>query len=251
MDALAVAALMRLRTTKLPYTMMTEEYRLRTDAELFDELADEYESWYATPLGAFVIHEEEQALLAGLPASPGRLLDIGAGTGWWSRILSRRGFQVTALEPSAGMRRIGATESDQPIDWRAGSAEELAFPDAAFDIALLVTVLEFVAEPFRAMAEAWRVLRAGGTLLVGHLDPLSPWAAHYRHLADKGIAPWSGARFVESEQIAQWLGRPPDGRASCVFLSPNAAPPFEAADRAGRRAGNAGAFAVLGWRKSA
>lgn len=196
-----------------------------------------------------VIREEERAILTDLPA-PGRLLDIGAGTGWWSRILSRRGFQVTALEPSVAMRRIGAAESDEPIDWRAGSAEELALPDASFDFVLMVTVLEFVAEPSRAMAEAWRVLRAGGTLLVGHLDPQSPWVAHYRHLADKGVAPWSSARFVESEQIAQWLGRPADRRTSCVFLAPNAAPPFEAADRAGRRAGNAGAFVVLRWRKS-
>jgi SAM-dependent methyltransferase len=125
------------------------------------------------------------------------------------------------------MRRTGATESDQRIDWLAGSAEELAFPDAAFDIALMVTVLEFVAEPSRAMTEAWRVLRAGGTLLVGHLDPLSPWTAHYRDLADNGIAPWSGARFLESEQIAKWLGRPAHGRASCVFLAPNAVPPLK------------------------
>lgn len=229
--------------------MTTDAHRREASAELFDELAADYESWYATPLGAFVIREEERALLAALPPAPGRALDIGAGTGWWSRILSRRGFQVTALEPSAQMRQLGARRSAEAIDWRAGWAEELPFPDATFDVALLVTVLEFLAEPERAMAEAWRVLRTGGTLLVGHLDALSPWAALYRHLGDKGVAPWRRARFVVSDQIVEWLGRSPDSRTSSVFLAPGAAPPFGAADRAGRRAGNAGAFTVLGWRK--
>lgn len=230
--------------------MTTEADDPRSGVRAFDQLAAEYESWYATPLGAFVIGAEERTLLAGLPAAPGHVLDVGAGTGWWSRILSQRGFQVTALEPSDEMRRIGASQSGGAIDWRAGRAEELPFPDASFDVVLLVTVLEFVAEPARAMTEAWRVLRAGGTLLVGHLDPLSPWAATYRHLADKGIAPWTAARFFDADEIAGWLGRSPEWRASCVFLAPDAAPPFDAADEAGRRAGNAGAFAVLRWRKS-
>ena len=226
-----------------------QESRLLTGVALFGELADAYESWYATPLGAFVIGREERTLLEALPKARGRLLDIGAGTGWWSRILARHGFRVTAVEPSAAMRGVGAARSDERIDWRAGRAEELPLPNAAFDVVLLTTVLEFVAEPLRAMAEAWRVLRPNGTLVVGHLDALSPWAALYQHLADQGVAPWSAARFVESVQVAQWLGRPAEGRASCVFLAPQATPPFEAADRAGRRAGNVGAFAVLRWRK--
>jgi ubiquinone/menaquinone biosynthesis C-methylase UbiE len=217
--------------------------------ELFDDLALEYEAWYQTPLGAFVIAEEERLLLAALPDADGRLLDVGAGTGWWSRILARRGFQVMAVEPAAAMRRVGAARTSEPIQWVSGRAEELPLPAEAFDLVLLMTVLEFVAEPARAMAEAWRSLRPGGTLLVGHLDALSPWAALYRRLGDRGVAPWSGARFVESGAIGHWLGRPADSRSSCVFLAPGASPPFETADQAGRLAGNAGALAVLRWRK--
>lgn len=218
--------------------------------DLFDQIAGEYEAWYATRLGAFVIAEEERALVDAVTGTAGRLLEVGAGTGWWSRILARRGFTVTAVEPSAAMRRIGAARGHEPIEWVAGSAEDLPVPDESFDVVVLMTVLEFVSEPVRAMAEAWRAQRAGGTLVVGHLDALSPWAARYRRLADRGVEPWSGARFVESEDVAAWLGRPPDGRSSCVFLAPGASPPFEAADRAGRLAGNAGALAVLRWRKS-
>jgi len=228
--------------------MQTDEQRLAVD-DLFGPLADEYETWYATPLGTFVIAEEERLLVEAVPGAAGRLLDVGAGTGWWSRVLARRGFRVTAVEPSAAMRLVGAARGNGSIEWLAGRAERLPVPGAAFDVVVMMTVLEFVAEPERAMAEAWQALRPGGTLVVGHLDAFSPWAALYRHLADRGVAPWSGARFVESAGVVDWLGRPADARTTCVFLAPGANPPFEAADQAGRLAGNAGALAVLRWRK--
>jgi ubiquinone/menaquinone biosynthesis C-methylase UbiE len=221
------------------------------DANPFDEIADEYDTWYDSPLGAFVIAEEQQALLEVLPKPPGQLLEVGAGTGWWSRILARRGFSVTALEPSAAMRHVGAARESEPIEWVVGTAERLPVADEAFDVVLLMTVLEFLSSPERAIAEAWRVVRPGGTLVVGHLDPLSPWVALYRHLADRGVLPWTRARYVESDDVAGWLGRAADARSSCVFLAPSARPPFEDADRAGRRAGNAGALVILHWRKPA
>ncbi|MHB8459846.1 MAG: class I SAM-dependent methyltransferase [Candidatus Limnocylindrales bacterium] len=231
--------------------MVTDARRPPVGANSFDEIADEYEAWYSTPLGAFVIAEEQEALLEAISGATGRLLEVGAGTGWWSRILARRGLRVTALEPSSAMRRVGAGRGVEKIEWVAGTAERLPVPNEAFDVVLLMTVLEFLPGPEHALTEAWRVVRPGGRLVVGHLDALSPWAALYRRLGDRGVSPWTRARFVESDDVATWLGRPPDGRRSCVFLAPGASPPFEEADRAGRHAGNAGALAVLRWRKPA
>ncbi len=214
----------------------------------FAGIADAYEAWYATPLGAFVVAQEERALLDAVPAV-GRVLEVGAGTGWWSRVLARRGASVTAVEPSSAMRRVGEGRGTEPVVWVRASAEHLPAADASFDVVLLMTVLEFLAEPERALGEAWRVLRPGGVLVVGHLDARSPWAALYRHLGDQGIAPWTRARFVASDDVARWLGRPAEASWSCVFLAPAAEPPFEDADRAGGRAGNVGALAILRWRK--
>jgi len=215
----------------------------------FTPLADDYESWYATPLGAFVIEREGEALLAALPEPPARLLEVGAGTGWWSRILASRGYAVTAVEPSAGMRRVAAAQGGEGITWMAAAAEALPVPDGVMDIVLMTTVLEFVAEPARAVAEAWRVLRPGGSLVVGHLDARSQWTALYRHLGDRGEEPWAGARFVVGEDVASWVGSAPVTSTSCAFFGPGAEPPFDEADAAGVRAGNAGAFAVHTWRK--
>jgi SAM-dependent methyltransferase len=112
-----------------------------------------------------------------------------------------------------------------------------------------MTVIEFAAEPERVLAEAWRVVQPGGQLVLGYLDALSPWAALYRRLGDRGVVPWTRAHFVRSEDPEAWLGRPADGSWSRVWLAPDAAAPFDAADHAGRRTGNTPAFTVLSWRK--
>ena len=228
---------------------MSTDPRSPLSTDPFNAIADEYEAWYATPLGGFVVGDEERTLLGAVGDAPGRLLDVGAGTGWWSRVFARRGFTITALEPSAPMRRVGAARGDEPIGWVPGTAEDLPWPDAAFDVVLVMTALEFVADPPRAIAEAWRVLRPGGALVVGLLDALSPWAALYRHLADRGVEPWTRATFFAPDDVAGLLEMPLDARRSCVFLAPAGAPPFADADRAGQRAGNAGALTVLRWRK--
>jgi SAM-dependent methyltransferase len=61
----------------------------------------------------------------------------------------------------------------------AGVAEELPFPDASFDHALLVTTLCFVDSPERALAEAHRVLRSNGTLVIGFIDRQTPLGQAY------------------------------------------------------------------------
>ncbi len=216
----------------------------------FDEIAAEYETWYATALGAFVIASEQEALLAAISGAAGRLLEVGAGTGWWSRLLARHGFEVTALEPSPAMRRVAATRTGSgAIAWVAGTGADLPFSDGHFDVVLLMTVIEFAAEPERVLAEAWRVVQPGGQLVLGYLDALSPWVALYRRLGDRGVVPWARAHFVRSEDPEAWLGRPADGSWSRVWLAPDAAAPFDAADHAGRRTGNTPAFTVLSWRK--
>ena len=194
----------------------------------FEGIAAEYETWYSTALGAYVVEREQEAVLEAVSGEAGRLLDVGAGTGWWSRVLAGRGFAVTALEPSPAMRGVAAARGGSgAIEWVAGSGEELPFSDGRFDVVLLMTVVEFVAQPECVLAEAWRVVRPGGRLVVGFLDALSPWAALYRRLGDRGVAPWSGARFVESAGLEAWLGTVSDGRWSRVWLAPGAALPFD------------------------
>ncbi len=84
--------------------------------------------------------------------------------------------------------------------------------------------------------------------MVGILEALSPWAALYRRLGEKGVAPWHGARFLTREDL-QALLDPPVAEKEAVFLAPGAHPPFPEADRAGRRAGNRPALYLGRWEK--
>ena len=131
--------------------------------------------------------------------------------------------------------------------WVRAWGEALPFPGESFDVVLIFTTLEFVEDVERVLLEARRVLRPGWALVVGVLEALSPWAALYRRLGEKGVLPWAQARFLAREDLKALLG-PPEAEGEAVFLAPEAHPPYEEADLAGRRAGNRPALYLGRWR---
>jgi ubiquinone/menaquinone biosynthesis C-methylase UbiE len=124
------------------------------------------------------------------PAS-GRVLEIGAGTGWSFRHYPEGVTEVVALEPDDGMRARGerrAAESGRPVRLVRGSAEDLPFEDDSFDWVVSMVVLCTVADPERAFAEIRRVLRLGGSLLFAeHVRSESPRLARWQ---DRLERPW-------------------------------------------------------------
>ena len=97
-----------------------------------------------------------------VPEGARTVLDLGAGTGKFTRSLIERGLEAIAVEPSEEMR---ATLSGQLPDVRAlaGTAEEIPLPDASVDLITVAQAWHWVEES-RAVPEAARVLRPGGTL---------------------------------------------------------------------------------------
>lgn len=169
---------------------------------------------------------------------------MGAGTGYWLRRLPYP--QKVGVEPSEAMLAVGRRRAPEAT-WVRAWGEALPFPGESFDVVLLFTTLEFVEDVERVLLEARRVLRPGGALVVGVLEALSPWAALYRRLGEKGVLPWAQARFLAREDLKALLG-PPEAEGEAVFLAPEAHPPYEEADLAGRRAGNRPALYLGRWR---
>jgi len=99
--------------------------------------------------------------------------DLGCGTGQVSESLAPFVRRVVSVDSSAEMlaaarARLGGVEN---VEVRAGELEALPVGDGELDAALLFLVLHYVAEPAAALAEARRVLRPGGVLLVVDMAP--------------------------------------------------------------------------------
>ena len=103
------------------------------------------------------------ALVQAAGAEPGmRLLDIACGTGVAARAAADAGARVTGLDFSPAML-VMARSLHPGIDFHAGDAEALPFADARFDAAIANFGIHHVERPERAIADARRVLKRGGT----------------------------------------------------------------------------------------
>lgn len=105
------------------------------------------------------------ALVGLLESPPNKLdyVDIGAGTGIWTRMVAERGFRsVFAVEPNDDMRRQGASElTHRTIVWSAGSAENSGLTSGSFDWLTMASSFHW-ADFDGATREFHRVLRRGG-----------------------------------------------------------------------------------------
>ncbi len=111
------------------------------------------------------------SLIEHMAPQPGEtILDIGCGSGALDRILAglRPANPITAIDINPFLQREAMALAAEAglhaaIAFRPGSAEALPFPDASFDCAITVTVLE-ECDADQALRQAWRVLRPGGRL---------------------------------------------------------------------------------------
>jgi ArsR family transcriptional regulator len=151
------------------------------------------------------------APLAALLDPEWTVADLGCGTGQTAAALAPYVGRVIAVDESNAMlaaarRRLADHDN---VEVRSGSLEDLPLEPASLDAAILSLVLHFVVDPAAVIAEAARVLRPGGRLLV--VDMLPHERDEYRvtmgHL-------WLG---FDEGQLAAWLG---DAGLADVHLVP-------------------------------
>jgi ubiquinone/menaquinone biosynthesis C-methylase UbiE len=137
-----------------------------------EEIARSYESWLQTPAGRY-IDGREKSLILDLIAPRGgeRVLDVGCGTGDHLLLFRRKGCDVTGIDPSPQMLKLAREKLGTRANFHQGYAEDLPFSDNEFDIVTLITSLEFIHDPDRAIAEAIRVCR--GRVFLGVLNKYS------------------------------------------------------------------------------
>lgn len=123
--------------------------------------ADAYDRFmgrYSVPLAPLL------ADLAGV-SSGQHVLDVGCGPGALTAELVRRlgSAAVSAIDPSEPFV-AAARERHPEVTVRRASAEELPFPNEAFDAALAQLVVHFMENPVAGLGEMVRVTRQGGVV---------------------------------------------------------------------------------------
>ncbi|MCK2151003.1 malonyl-ACP O-methyltransferase BioC [Marinobacter alexandrii] len=121
--------------------------------------------------------------LAGDDLRPRRILDLGCGTGWFTRKIAQTWpCQVTGVDLSPGMIKQASERSEQGIELMVADAESLPVPSNSFDVVFSNLMVQWCDDPRTVFAECRRVLRPGGrlvlsTLLEGTLGELKQaWA---------------------------------------------------------------------------
>lgn len=212
----------RLETVRAERAAMAERY-FAAHAEEWDQLRSMH----------VAESEVEEAMAGLLEASPlGRMLDIGTGTGRNIELFAERSARFTALDNNGEMLRLARAKlaalvpdkfDASRVEITLGDFNALPLPDDSFDTILLHQVLHYAQNPIRVIAEASRVLRPGGRIMIVDFaahdrEELRSVHAHARlGFADAHIEDYFGAhnirmahsRSLDGGELAVkiWLGR--------------------------------------------
>ena len=195
-------SLLREQTARMPVAEQ-DDHRL---ARVVAERRSRSQAFFSTSAGQWDRLRREMfggrfdaVALAGLLDERWTVGDLGCGTGQIAETLAPFVAQVVAVESSRAMlkaarQRLGALDN---VRLEHGELEELPLDDASLDAATMCLVLHHLADPRAALAQAHRVLKSGGRLLI--VDMFEHDRAEYRQ--QMGHV-WLG---FSRAQIEQWL----------------------------------------------
>ncbi len=167
---------------------------------------DQYDAWYRTPRGRWIGEIEFRLISALLDAEPGaRILDVGCGTGYFTRRFAGEGYEVTGVDPDPSMLAYARAHRAGTEDYVLGDARRLPFSDGEFDYCISIAALCFIPEERLALGEIARVSRRGIALGL-----LNRWSLLYlqkgRH---GGRGAYHGARWHTPPQVRSLLATLP------------------------------------------
>ena len=156
----------------------------------------------------------KDAMMDWLAPRPGqRLLDVAGGTGDIAfRFLKRAGhgaavvLDLTESMLTQGRKRAEAEQLATSLDWVVGDAMALPFADNSFDVYTISFGIRNVTRPADALAEAYRVLKPGGRLMVLEFSQLpNPLLQKAYDLYSFNVIPRMGQMIAGDRASYQYL----------------------------------------------
>src|SRR6266536_4012070 len=134
-----------------------------------EQLRTEFNEWARAGRGDGMEKDHrpsgEQAIALMHVTPEARVLDVGCGSGWATRVLAELAFngRVTGIDISDEMVRVASESSSSfaNVDFQVASAERLPFPDREFTHAFSMESLYYYANIPKALSELHRVLKPG------------------------------------------------------------------------------------------
>ena len=177
-----------------------------------------YDAWYDSPRGLWIGEAEYRLIERDLSLRPGmRVLDVGCGTGWFTRRLARlRDMEVSGVDINAEW--LGYARSrDSCTRYVQANALALPFADNCFDAVLSIAALCFTVDWQKSVAEIVRV--CSGRFAIGMLNRHSLlW--HEKGRSGRSGA-YRGARWITPDELKRYVKTLPVANIclqSAVFL---------------------------------
>jgi ubiquinone/menaquinone biosynthesis C-methylase UbiE len=120
------------------------------------------------------------------------VLELGCGTGSFTRELARSGADVVAIDVSPDLLEIARANSSAPnVQYQIQNAYALSYPDAAFDSVVGSSILHHL-EVKKALRDVYRVLKSGGAIYFTEPNMLNPQIAIQKNI------PWIKRKVGDS-----------------------------------------------------
>lgn len=168
---------------------------------------EQYDNWYYTPRGRWIGHCEFELLFNALKPQPGEsLLDVGCGTGFFTRQMSRKmEGPVVGIDINENGVRYACQKDSRRSSYAVADAGALPFGDAAFDLVISVAAICFIADMNAAICEIIRVTRR--SFAIGLLNRHSLlWLKKGR---SGGVGAYRGARWHTANEAGTLLSMTP------------------------------------------
>lgn len=146
--------------------------------EPFEKHAVEYDAWFDKYPAVF--ESEAEALRAALPIGNIHGIEVGLGTGRMALALGIK----EGVEPADAMREMAIERGIEVIN---ATAEHLPYKDLHFDFVLMSSCISYIEDLHVAFREANRVLKHGGTLIIGFIAKDSIIGKYYEEKRQKSV----------------------------------------------------------------
>jgi SAM-dependent methyltransferase len=167
---------------------------MKTKSHAYDTHVAEYDSWFDKHSDWF--QSEVMALKKVIPVS-GQGIEVGIGTGRFAKPLGI----TKGIEPSANMASLAKARGLTVIN---GVAEQLPYQNESLDFVVMITVDCFLDDLTRAFQEIYRVLKTGGSVIIGMIDKSSTLGKVYETKKKDNIF-YCDATFHSVEELVSAL----------------------------------------------